>query len=88
MIAEAASAGFVKQSAHGRTPRLQIVTVEDLLEGKMPRLPPLPQPSSKPLAAVRAKNSEQLELLLPFEGKKIAPSKGDFIDPRFVAVAG
>jgi adenine specific DNA methylase Mod len=88
MVSEAASAGFVKQSAHGRMPRLQIVTIEDLLDGKMPKLPPLPQPSSKPLAAVRSKNSEQLELLLPFEGKKIAPSKADFIDPRFSALAG
>lgn len=40
MMAEAASAGFVRQSAHGRLPRLQIVTIQDLLSGRRPTLPP------------------------------------------------
>jgi hypothetical protein len=39
MVKEAASAGFFK-TAFGQFPRIQIVTVEQLLEGKTPKLPP------------------------------------------------
>jgi hypothetical protein len=39
MIKEAASAGFFK-TPFGSFPRVQIVTVEQLLEGKLPKLPP------------------------------------------------
>ncbi len=39
MVAEAASAGFFK-TPFGEFPRLQIMTVEQLLEGKLPKLPP------------------------------------------------
>jgi adenine specific DNA methylase Mod len=39
MVAEAASAGFFK-TQFGEFPRLQIATVEQLLEGKLPKLPP------------------------------------------------
>ena len=39
MVAEAASAGF-EETAFGRVPRIQIVTIEDILERyKLPRLP-------------------------------------------------
>jgi site-specific DNA-methyltransferase (adenine-specific) len=39
MVKEAASAGFFK-TPFGQFPRMQIVTVEQLLEGKLPKLPP------------------------------------------------
>jgi adenine specific DNA methylase Mod len=89
MQTEANSAGFVRKSAHDRLPRLQIVTVEDMLANRMPRLPPLPQaPRAMPPARKRTE-PDQLELLLPFEGGIIKLPKTDFIDPRFDArIAG
>jgi site-specific DNA-methyltransferase (adenine-specific) len=83
MQTEADAAGFVRKSAHGRMPRLQIVTIEDMLAGRMPKLPPLPQPAQKRATARRRQHPEQLELLLPFEGGGIKPIAGDYVDPRF-----
>jgi hypothetical protein len=37
MESEAAGAGFVRKSAHGRLPRLQVVSVADILAGHMPK---------------------------------------------------
>jgi site-specific DNA-methyltransferase (adenine-specific) len=39
MVKEAAAAGFF-ETPFGKSPRLQIVTMDDLLAGKLPRLPP------------------------------------------------
>ena len=39
MVKEAAAAGLF-ETPFGRFPRIQIVTVESLLEGKLPKLPP------------------------------------------------
>jgi hypothetical protein len=39
MTAEAASAGFL-ETPFGKFQRLQVVTLGDLLDGKLPRLPP------------------------------------------------
>jgi hypothetical protein len=39
MIAEAAAAGFF-HTPFGRFPKIQIVTVSDLMDDKLPRLPP------------------------------------------------
>jgi DNA modification methylase len=88
MIAEAAAAGFVRQSAHGRLPRLQIVTVADLLDGRMPKLPPLPeeQVGRAPAPRRRKIDPQQMELLLPFVGGKQVFEKGEFVDPRFLEV--
>ena len=77
---EAAAAGFVTKSAHGRLPRLQIVTIEEILDGHMPILPPLPQPERIDRIAPRKKFKDQLELLLPFAGDKVTPAKGDFVE--------
>ena len=38
MIAEAASAGFY-DTGFGKFPKLQIITVQDLFEGKRPQIP-------------------------------------------------
>lgn len=88
MLHEAAAAGFVPRSAHGRLPRLQIVTVGDMLDGKGAKLPPLPQPERKLTPSRRRKDKDQLELLLPFEGEKIIPAKDVFVDPRFIGLKG
>ena len=37
MASEAAAAGFVRKSAHGRLPRIQIVTIEEILDGRTPK---------------------------------------------------
>lgn len=85
MVAEAAAAGFVRKSAHGRLPRLQVVTVGDLLDGRKPQLPPLPQPDRSGYRPRKKKRvqDDQLPLLLPFAGAKLHPEKGVFTDPRF-----
>lgn len=83
MRTEADAAGFVRKSAHGRLPHMQIVTIEEMLKGDMPKMPPLPQVARPSTAARRRKDGDQLELLLPFEGGTIKLPKGDFIDPRF-----
>ena len=88
MVAEAAAAGFVQKSAHGRIPRIQIATVADLLEGRRPILPPLPQPVPIVRRQPKTKKlSDQMELLLPFSGPGKAIQKGDFIDPAWMPLA-
>ncbi len=81
----AAGVGFVPKSAHERMPRIQIVTVEDLLDGRMPKLPPLPkvEPGAR---TIHRKKDSQLELLLDFNGtKQKIVTDDDFVDPKFVA---
>jgi site-specific DNA-methyltransferase (adenine-specific) len=84
MMTEAAAPGVVQKSAHGKLPRLQVATIEDMLDGRMPKLPPLPELERRPIKVRIARDSDQLELLLPFEGKKAAPRKGDFLDPSIM----
>lgn len=88
MLSEAAAAGNLPKSAHGRLPRLQVVTIEDILDGRMPMLPPLPQLERAATRAPRKEDKDQLELLLPFAGEKAMPQKGDFIDPSIMSIGG
>jgi len=90
MIAEAAAAGFVRQSAHGRLPRIQIVTVEDILDGRKPEMPRLPEEPFGPPQRVRRTKSDprQLELLLPISGDKKEAAKGEVVDPRYLSLGG
>lgn len=84
MTSEANSAGFVQKSAHGRLPRIQIVTVADMLDGQLPKMPPLPQPERTQRNARKVKDGDQIEMLLPFAGDiGIKPEEGVYIDPRF-----
>jgi adenine specific DNA methylase Mod len=83
MQTEADASGFVRKSAHGKLPRIQILTIEEMLANHLPKLPPLPQPAQATPTARRRESPDQLELLLPFEGGAIRPSAGDFVDPRF-----
>jgi adenine specific DNA methylase Mod len=83
MLTEAAAFGFVRKSAHGRLPRIQVVTIEDILAGIMPKMPPLPV-LPRHAAPTKKRKHDQMELLLPFEGLNIKPVKGEFVDPRFM----
>jgi hypothetical protein len=69
-------------------PRLQIAKIEDILEWRMPKLPPLPEPERIDRRAPRKQFKDQLELLLPFAGDKVGPAIGDFIDPSIMAIGG
>lgn len=59
MVAEAAGAGFFK-TPFGEFPRLQIVTVEQLLEGKFPKLPPQEKGGGYKQAAPEKATQEKL----------------------------
>jgi hypothetical protein len=59
MVKEAASAGFFK-TPFGQFPRLQIATVEQLLEGKLPKLPPQEKGGGYKLAAPEKAAQEKL----------------------------
>jgi site-specific DNA-methyltransferase (adenine-specific) len=84
MIAECAAAGFVSKSAHGnRLPRLQMITIVEMLEGKRPKLPPLPIPA-RDVGRLKKRNKTQLEFLLPIDGTA-KREKGEYIDPRYDA---
>ena len=69
--------------AHGRMPRLQILTIADMLDGRLPKLPPIPDRVETKAKPRRKADGDQIELLLPFESAAIRPAKGDFVDPRF-----
>lgn len=83
MISEAASAGFLRKSAHGRLPRLQVVSVADLLHGRKPQLPPLPQPDRKQTASRKRSSGDQLEMIFPFSGNATKIEDGIHVDPRY-----
>ena len=88
MLADAAGAGFVERSAHGRLPRIQIVTVADLIDGRLPKLPPLPVAQEAARARPRKRDRDQLELMLPFAGAGgLRTEDGVMIDPRFLQLA-
>lgn len=85
MMADAAAAGFVSKSAHGRLPRLQVVTIDDLLSGHLPRLPALPPRRDSPAPRKRA-SKRQLEMLLPLATNQLPLAKGDFLDPALLEI--
>lgn len=87
MVADAAGAGFVEQSAHGRLPRIQIATIRDLLDGRLPKLPPMPAPVMSAPRSKSARNRDQLELLLPFAGAGPVTQAGEILDPRFMQLS-
>jgi site-specific DNA-methyltransferase (adenine-specific) len=87
MKSDAAQYGFVAKSAHGRKPRIQIVTIGDILEGRKPDLPPLPVFEDRPTLRRRKRDKDQLELMLPFAGSgSLRTEDGVIVDPRFLQV--
>lgn len=87
MLSDAAGAGFVERSAHGRLPRIQIATVGNLLDGKFPKMPPLPPALEDAPTPRRGRDRDQLELLLPMPGAARA-SEEIVVDPRFMRLGG
>lgn len=61
MKTEAVKAGFYETPHHGKVPKLQILTIADLFEGKKPNIPFVDVTSFK--AAPREKTSKQEKLL-------------------------
>lgn len=59
MLEEAVEKGFYESAHFGKFPRLQILTVEQILEGKMPELPPNLQLTFKQAEKVVAENKDQ-----------------------------
>jgi site-specific DNA-methyltransferase (adenine-specific) len=86
MLSDAAGAGFIEKSAHGRLPRIQIATVADLLSGRYPKLPPLPPPTERMARRKRSKASDQLEMLLPLVGAGPRTEQGAILDPRYLTL--
>lgn len=84
MIAAAADQGFLSKTPHGRLPRIQIVHAEDLVDGRLPNLPPLPRVEEGPSLRRRRTDKDQLEMLLPFAGAtNLKLPDGAMVDPRF-----
>ncbi len=59
MIKEAAAAGFI-ETPFGKFPRMQIATVADLLDGKLPKLPPQERGGGYKQAAREEKEQDRL----------------------------
>jgi len=87
MKADATGLGFVEKSAHGRLPRIQIATIQDLLDQVYPKLPTLPRPVPSGPRRQGAKDRDQMEFLFPFSNHGALCEKGVFIDPRWVKSA-
>jgi adenine specific DNA methylase Mod len=84
MLTEASGHGFVSKSAHGRLPRIQITTAQDLLDRRLPKMPPIPKPADQEPRRKSAKDRDQLELLFAFEGDGIRTGAGGFVDPAWL----
>jgi len=62
MIDEAASAGFFTSEHFGKFPRIQILTIEDLLGGKTLQMPPSLERTFKQAERVQAESDDQQTL--------------------------
>lgn len=87
MITEATSAGFV-QTAHGRFPKIQLVAVGDLFDGKRPVLPvraPFEQLKAS-LPRAKKKDDRQLTFTFALDGGQSTTGSGDVVvaGPRTV----
>ena len=59
MTDEAASAGFFTSEHFGKFPRIQILTIEDLLAGKTLQMPPSLERTFKQAERVEANKTDQ-----------------------------
>lgn len=89
MRTEAASTGIV-DTVHGDLPKLQIVSIEEWFEGKIPRLPPLEHLPSAALSRTARRqpptprDARQPELLLPLGDRKLDSSIVRHLNPQMV----
>lgn len=64
MVLEATTAGFYESKLTGeRLPKIQIVTIADLLANRMPKLPPLILPAYQKAARAKESGGEQMNLM-------------------------
>jgi len=91
MTSEASTAGFAK-TAHGEFPRLQLVAVEDLFEGRRPLLPvraPFEQLKAATPRASRNRDERQLSFTFAIDGGGTTKTpEGDVVVMNPVRTAG
>lgn len=91
MVTEASSAGFI-QTAHGEFPRLQLVAVGDLFEGRRPRLPVrAPFEQIKAITPKKKKTDDrQMAFTFALDGGRTKTPEGDVVvfNPRRKIGAG
>ena len=82
MKQEAAGLGIVR-TAHGKIPKIQISTIEELLEGIKPLLPPAYEASLDERLSKQAKkkDSKQIEFTFSVEGSKTNKRKDEIVYP-------
>jgi DNA modification methylase len=68
MISDASNYGFVPRTPHGRLQRIQIITAEDLIDGRFPNLPPLPVMENSVSARPRKRHNDRSALCGVFVG--------------------
>lgn len=88
MRTEAAAAG-IADTVHGDLPRIQLVSIAEWFEGRVPRLPPLEHLPTAALTRTtrRASDPDQPQFLLPFrEEADAVPAKRHF-NPQMVQAA-
>ncbi len=83
MVSEAAVAGLYENRRMAGYPGSKSLKLK-LLNGQMPKMPPIPVPPREAAFSRGKRKSGQIEMLLPFEGLNIKPAKGEFVDPRFM----
>ena len=62
MVDEAASAGFYASEGWGKFPRVQILTIEELLDGKTLQMPPSLERTLKQAEKIIEENKSQPDL--------------------------
>ena len=84
MTAAAAKAGMVK-TAHGMFPKVQIITIEELLSGKKANLPPYFQAEGERRISGKKRQAQsaqpQLSFKFPIPGGKSGRKRGEVIYP-------
>lgn len=82
-----AAVGSAEGITFGRYPKIQIATVADLLDGRFPKMPPIPKPADERPRTHAARDRDQLEFMLPFKRTGLVTPDGAFIDPRWLQSA-
>jgi len=78
MITEASTAGFA-QTAQGRFPRLQLVAIGDLFDGRRPLLPIRAPFEQLKAATPKRKKHDDRSFMLPIDGTRVKTETGDTV---------